>query len=63
MRLTAGGVRELHWHKSFIADVKKKICGISPVGFHIRFKASIRTARNSCWYSTMEIFPSQRRSC
>jgi len=81
MRLTAGGVRELHWHtademgdpalpgsaritaidkdgKSFVADVKKKtICGISPAGFRIPNPGPwIRTARNSCWYSTMGIF-------
>jgi len=83
MRLTAGGVRELHWHtadewaivlygsaritsidrdgKSFVADVINTICGISPAEFHIRFKASIRTARNSCLCSTTESFRNQRR--
>ena len=28
-----------------------------------RFKGSIRTARNSCLYSTMEIFQNRKRSC
>ncbi len=74
MRLTAGGVRELHWHTADewafmlygtarITAIDRDGKSISPAGFHIRFKALGRTVRNSCWYSTTEISRSQRRFC
>jgi hypothetical protein len=86
MRLTAGGVRELHWHtagewaimlygmrgsrrlmqdgKSFVAGREAKRSVVFPQReSRIRSRASGRTARNSCWCSTMEIFRRPRRCC
>jgi len=85
MRLTAGGVRELHWPtadewamvlygsaritaidkdgKSFVADVKKNDLWYLPSGIPHSIQGRIRTARNSCWYSTTEIFRSRGQFC